>query len=495
MWVLIEGIFLHPREMLAQALQHVRMQMGKLESECNQQRLAHTGAMDTLRQEHMRRNVAASALLEQHRSETAARLAEVSQNEERAVATALKEHTQQNRAQYDNALRAYTQLETDAAARLSAVEQTHARRYDGLKRALAQAEATQQRQLQALQSQRKEMVATEQASKRGRFELQQAVANAAADRKMTKEMEASLAQNVQEVVEMRRHYQTEYEHIRTSTAAKIEAKIAATHETERLNLQNQIQKQSLDYQHTMQQEMSSLREKYSNQRRQSQHQLRTKLTAMRRDVDNFDGVMRALQNHFGADGNTDKTSVRPWQLLADIAQKITQVEQRTAHCQRQVQTLTQRWTAARSRSENVKAQCHRLQLEHNVIGRQHTEATEALNTLTVEHADAGQRLKTAQQELAQCQKQSASTLQLKERHWEREMQALSYRTQDQQREVEALQASCRATQTTCDTTQSSLRKAEHELEIARTQLDIERSRLSERHWHREKAVNALKVRV
>ena len=253
--------------------------------------------MHTLQQEHMRRNVAASALLEQHRSETAARLAEVSLNEKRAVVAALKEHKQQKRKQDDNALRAYAQLEKDAAERLSKVEQTHARKCDELKLALAQAEATQQRHLHALQAQKKEIVTAQEANKRSRWQVQQ------------------------------------------------------------------------------------------------------------------------------------------------------------------------------------------------------TEATEALKTLTMEHADAGEQLKRLKQELVQREEQSASTLQLKERHWEREIQALSYRAQDQQREVDALQVTCRETQVTCDATQSSLRKAEHELELARTQLEIERSRLSERHWHREKAVNLLKVRV
>ena len=419
--------------------------MSKLESDCNQQRLTHTEAMHTLQQEHMRRNVAASALLEQHRSETAARLAEVSLNEKRAVVAALKEHKQQKRKQDDNALRAYAQLEKDAAERLSKVEQTHARKCDELKLALAQAEATQQRHLHALQAQKKEIVTGQEANKRSRWQVQQAIENAAAERKLTERAEASLAQNAQEVVQMRRLYQKECERIRASTTAEVEAKIAAKHETERRNLQKQMQKQSLDNDLNMKQEMSLLRKKYQKERYQSQHELRTKLTAVRQDVDNFNGVMRALQKHFGADGDSQTSSVRPWQLLADIAQKITQVEQRTALCQHQVQTLTQRWTTARSRSENVKKQYHRLQIEHNAIDLQHTEATEALKTLTMEHADAGEQLKRLKQELVQREEQSASTLQLKERHWEREIQALSYRAQDQQREVDALQVTCRET--------------------------------------------------
>ena len=108
--------------------------MAKLESDCNQQRLVHTEAMHTLQQEHMRRSVAASALMEQYRSEAATRFAEASQNQDRTLVSALKKHARRAREQQDDAARAYAEIKRDTEARLLSAQQAHARAVDGLPR-------------------------------------------------------------------------------------------------------------------------------------------------------------------------------------------------------------------------------------------------------------------------------------------------------------------------------------------------------------------------
>ena len=161
--------------------------MAKLESNCNQQRLVHTETIRTLQQEHMRRNVAASALMEQYRSEAATRFAEVSRNQDRALVSALEKHSRRAREQEHDAARAYADLKRDAQARLLSAQQAHALRCSELESALAKTEATLKRQAEALQSQSWQREAAEQATQRGRMELQRATESAAADREAFEE--------------------------------------------------------------------------------------------------------------------------------------------------------------------------------------------------------------------------------------------------------------------------------------------------------------------